>query len=1841
NRGAVEILFLNLIATLRMRAALISSQLHTIRPSMSSTYFATFGEILVDMIWSVDAQLDEVLSDAKAAQTVYAKQEATNNVASVRKIEQNVEKDKDTVQFVVKRFLSDSTQELGIIDASLCRERLDSAILASVGLIPDKVAMDKKEIRTRTGLFYKQNKFNLLREQSEGYSKLTSELTSSLGPSHSPLTGRPTEPYSAIEERARPVWEKVISLIGYFDLDPNRALDLILDVLSVHLTTHYTFFIALLSFSPWVGSVRIAATTVSQLAMAAPLESSGTQSSKNKVSPVEVKKPSEAKDDNQKVGLVNALLSVGALKPALSILSKFPFLVDARPEIADLIIRIMKVSISPLYESLLVTKERNPSYTQPRARYGSSGVAAPPTRKPVLSLWAPTPPSTYNTDFVFFYPDWTEEVPLCSSLSDLEDVIEPLMKYIGVHVSRDPMFLTKFLRLGRAHLQTTVPLDPITKKPTGEPDNDHPIRLFWFKVLRVYLLRALTLIRGNAVCTVEVWNIIRQYSTTSRWRLYGEWKSKMYESHPELQVRQFQAKSETKAILRRLSSNSNDTLSGTVAKLAHSNPCVFFDRAVHQIMSYDNLAHVVIQALRYVTNMGFDVLVYVIVDAFSDPSRPRSQVTAMAGGPVLRIESIASATRGARLDPGDAVLKGPWRLGKTLLDSSLALSLLIQVAQQRQACVFKAPDTHLKSLGSLYDTTHGVLLQYLELLTSVIPLADYADKVLPSLGDLGVVYGICAPICLQIIRPVLQASLLKSALVMQEQERKANEDAEKRLKAALTAKREPVTSRVASPSPSSNLESHAEVKTTPDDHPVQEDVSMDAEMGAAPPESPWIPELAALFDDIKKIAPGSAFEIIGPGFYLTFWQLSTYDLSPPTNKYDEECATLLQLSRQEESRWRSADHSSDRVKRATAISHKQRRERYIKTHQELLEELKNQTASRAFTLKRLSREKQHWFSHGKWRPKAGTLAGSIIEHCIQPRCLLSPMDADFCAQFIKVLHTMGTPGFHTLNCYDKLLGDHVKVVLFSCSEYEAHNYGRFLSGILSDMFKWYSDEAAYMMDNRTKVGGKNVYNPGLQRTWFNKSVTLDSLLDWPSFQRILRKWHKKLAKCFIDCIQTGEFMHVYNTIIILKELLPVFPLAAVSITDTGASLDAAMDRFLENEERGDLKILGKAYSAALKKRESLWAMPKKPLPHPTSTATSSPKPTNPSHQNEKPRGGPPPSGPSSIVGSMSDGRRNATPISNITPSAPRAQLANGSVPTNEKTANNSISSAKAAMDSIPRPEVVKRIRANDKQSQSPKPPELSVLPTDGVKSSVPAHLNEHLVPGKEDALPRSRYNSPSHNGTAMPPPSAPSQTPSAQELRESARQSIRTDKLEAVRNVGGSGAPSPRIRSPSPSSRPGTRNHSSESRASGGRSRPERVAGDGEREERRSDRDGRQETREAVSRRDSVTHTPRNERAGRERTSAREAEKDSDRDKDRDRPRDRHDRDKDRDRDREPDRRDRERDRERDRDRDRHRRDEKDRDREGRKDREQPRSQNNTPLTPSDDRGLPTRPDARHRPVTTDDGLGKRRRPADDDVSAQVLGGFSGLLRGLNPSLIEVLSAPREKTATVKIVVVELLLKKKHRTDVTRTDAEETVKAQVTIRAFQPAMDKRPITDGHPAPSVVSGPNSKPLPPSGPRAMFHDNTPARGPKTDPPPTSRDRHRDYPSSGHTPHLDQGPPPTLGSLHSRIGDKEPPRSLPQHPNSYRPDRSERSERSERSDSQLQRKEDDRDNRKRTISDRDKDVGEPPAPNTANEVQPPKRPRINRTRYTGGSAPGVAKKLGLPIDPAAGDKAQRRRD
>jgi THO complex subunit 2 len=59
---------------------------------------------------------------------------------------------------------------------------------------------------------------------------------------------------------------------------------------------------------------------------------------------------------------------------------------------------------------------------QVATRFSATGSLAVPIRKYQLSLIAPTPPSTVSVDFVFFFPDWTQRIPLCTSFDDMVNV---------------------------------------------------------------------------------------------------------------------------------------------------------------------------------------------------------------------------------------------------------------------------------------------------------------------------------------------------------------------------------------------------------------------------------------------------------------------------------------------------------------------------------------------------------------------------------------------------------------------------------------------------------------------------------------------------------------------------------------------------------------------------------------------------------------------------------------------------------------------------------------------------------------------------------------------------------------------------------------------------------------------------------------------------------------------------------------------------------------------------------------------------------------------------------------------------------------------------------------------------------------------------------------------------------------------------------------------------------------------------------------------------------------------------------------------------------------------------
>ncbi|KAI4253682.1 MAG: hypothetical protein LQ352_003542 [Teloschistes flavicans] len=123
------------------------------------------------------------------------------------------------------------------ISAQLMRLILDSSLLESLGLI--RSTFVRVGIRQQTNLLYRQSNYNLLREETEGYSKLVTELfTTSSGETLS-------------SELVEETFEKVKGMIGAFDLDVGRVLDVTLDVFAAVLVKQYRFFVKFLRTSSW------------------------------------------------------------------------------------------------------------------------------------------------------------------------------------------------------------------------------------------------------------------------------------------------------------------------------------------------------------------------------------------------------------------------------------------------------------------------------------------------------------------------------------------------------------------------------------------------------------------------------------------------------------------------------------------------------------------------------------------------------------------------------------------------------------------------------------------------------------------------------------------------------------------------------------------------------------------------------------------------------------------------------------------------------------------------------------------------------------------------------------------------------------------------------------------------------------------------------------------------------------------------------------------------------------------------------------------------------------------------------------------------------------------------------------------------------------------------------------------------------------------------------------------------------------------------------------------------------------------------------------------------------
>uniref|UniRef100_A0A3Q2NPJ1 THO complex subunit 2 n=1 Tax=Fundulus heteroclitus TaxID=8078 RepID=A0A3Q2NPJ1_FUNHE len=1038
---------------------------------------------------------------------------------------------------------------LSFVPEVILKERLDPETLESLGLIKQAHQFNQKIVKIKTKL-YKQQKFNLLREENEGYAKLITELGQD-------LSGNIT---------SNLVLESIKSLIC-FNLDPNRVLDIILEVYESR-SDQDEFFLSLIKsymcepitichilgfkFKFYQEPNEETPKSLYHIAAALlhhnlveledlyfqlmPVDATIVEEHKREISEakqiarklVTVLLPSEKSEDkekekekeeeknekppdNQKLGLLEALLRIGDWHHAQSIMDQMPsFYATSHKAIALALCQLVHLTVEPLYRAGV-----------PK---GAKGCAM----QPLKNKRAPQPTESFE---------------------DLRKDTFSMLCYLGPHLSHDPVLFAKIVRLGKAFMKEEILLS------------------CFLSIADQVLLPSLSLMECNACMSEELWGLFKLFPY-QHYRLYGQWKNETYSGHPLLVKVKAQSVERAKYIMRLTKENIKQS-GRQIGKLSHSNPTILFDYMLSQIQWYDNLIGPVVDSLKYLTSLNYDVLAC-IIEALANPEKEKMKhddttlsswlqlaslcgavfrkypielagllqyvtnqlkagkfdllilkevVQKMAGIEItdeMTSEQLEAMTGGEQLKAEGGYFgqirntkKSSQRLKDALLDHELALPLCLLMAQQRNGVVFlEGGEKHLKLVGHLYDQCHDTLLQFGGFLASNLSTEDYIKRV-PSIDILCNQFHTPHDAAFFLSRPMYAHQILQSKYDELKKAEKGNRQQQKVHKyvAACEQVMTPVHEAVVSLHP------------------------------------------ARVWDDLR------------PQFYATFWSLTMYDLAVPHSAYDREVNKLkVQISAIEENPEIPINKKKKEKERCTALQEK------------LQEEEKKQMEHVQRVLHRLKLEKDSWLLTST---KNETIT-KFLQLCLFPRCIFSSIDAVYCARFVELVHQQKTPNFCTLLCYDRVFSAIIYTVA-SCTENESHRYGRFLCCMLETVTRWHSDRAVYEKECVNYPGFLTIFRAaGIDGG--NKA----DQLDYENFRHVVHKWHYMLTKASVHCLETGDYTHIRNILIVLTKILPCYP----KVLNLGQALEARVHKICleEKDKRPDLYALA-MYSGRLKSQK--------------------------------------------------------------------------------------------------------------------------------------------------------------------------------------------------------------------------------------------------------------------------------------------------------------------------------------------------------------------------------------------------------------------------------------------------------------------------------------------------------------------------------------------------------------------------------------------------------------------------------------------------------------------------------
>ena len=503
------------------------------------------------------------------------------------------------------------------------------------------------------------------------------------------------------------------------------------------------------------------------------------------------------------------------------------------------------------------------------------------------------------------------------------------------------------------------------------------------------------------------------------------------------------------------------------------------------------------------------------------------QISAMSGGELLRSEAGSfTQIKNTR--------KSSQRLKDALIDNNLAVPLCLLMAQQRNCVVYQETEnSHLKLVGKLFDQCQDTLVQFGTFLASNMSIDDY-NRRLPEMKELLSSYHVNLDLAFFLARPSFNHKISQK---------------------------------------------FDDLLRRSEDHPVVKDERGEDRRRRLYVEATQI-IMKPVTEAIRPLHSVKIWDDISPQFLTTFWSLTMYDLCVPDEVYDKEVSKL-----------KAAPAKVDENRELNASRKKREKERIHSMTEKMEDEKKRQKKHVEMVTARLKAEKDAWFYSRSAKMAKNETITSFLQLCLFPRCIFTASDAVFCAKFVHIVHSLKTPNFSTLICFDRIFCD-ITYTVTSCSENEAHRYGRFLNAMLEIMLRWWRSKEVFDKEctgypgfmtkckTTSTVEKEQDNNSNSNAAAAAKTGAVADHVDFESYRHLCHKWHYKIAKGLVLCLESKDYVQIRNALTILTKILPSYPVMA----NLAGVIEKRIEKVCaeEKDKRPDLYAMATSYMGQMK-----------------------------------------------------------------------------------------------------------------------------------------------------------------------------------------------------------------------------------------------------------------------------------------------------------------------------------------------------------------------------------------------------------------------------------------------------------------------------------------------------------------------------------------------------------------------------------------------------------------------------------------------------------------------------------